>query len=135
MLSTPSQTLSGPAAWQPDGNMSAAGQPRDGEQAPSARRSPRNGKLYMMGGRWDSITVQDFQALLVLPLAVSILGPWLATNRPHTVAISIQSADAAVLAEQHRHLAVGRPAEIEPGTSQRSLLAARQPVPAGCARH
>jgi hypothetical protein len=51
------------------------------------------------------------------------------------VAISIQSADAAVLAEQHRHLAVGRPAEIEPGTSQRSLLAARQPVPAGCARH
>jgi hypothetical protein len=29
----------------------------------------------MMGGRWDSITVQDFQALLVLPLAVSILGP------------------------------------------------------------
>lgn len=35
---------------------------------------------------------------------------------------------AAGLAAQHRHLTVGRPAEIEPGTSQRSLLVLRGPV-------
>ena len=87
-----------------------------------------HGKLYMMGGGWDNITVHDFQAPLILPLAVSILVPWPATNRPHTVSISIQSADAEVLAEQHRHLTVGRPADIEPGTSQRSLLVLRVPV-------
>jgi hypothetical protein len=87
-----------------------------------------HGKLYIMGGGWDSITVQDFQAPLILPLAVSMLVPWQATNRPHTVTISIQSADAAVLAAQQRHLTVGRPAEIEPGTSQRSLLVLRVPV-------
>jgi hypothetical protein len=72
--------------------------------------------------------VQDFQAPLILPLAVSILVPWSATNRPHTVVVTIQSADAAVLAEQHRPLAVGRPATIEPGTSRRSLLVLRVPV-------
>jgi hypothetical protein len=87
-----------------------------------------HGKLYLMGGGWNSITVQDFGAPLILPLAVSVLVPWQATNRPHTVTISIQSADAAVLAEQHRPLTVGRPATIEPGTSQRSLLVLRVPV-------
>ena len=44
------------------------------------------------------------------------------------MSLCIQSADAEVLAEQHRHLTVGRPADIEPGTSQRSLLALRVPV-------
>ena len=87
-----------------------------------------HGKLYMMGGGWENITVQDLQAPIILPLAVSILVPWPATNRPHTVEISIQSADAEVLAEQHRHLTVGRPADIEPGTSQRSMLVLRVPV-------
>jgi hypothetical protein len=87
-----------------------------------------HGKLYLMGGGWDNITVQDFQAPLILPLAVSILVPWPATNRPHTEEVSVQTADAEVLAEQHRHLTVGRPAEIEPGTSQRSLLVLRVPV-------
>jgi hypothetical protein len=33
-----------------------------------------------------------------------------------------------VLAEQHRPLAVGRPAAIEPGTGRRSLLVLRVPV-------
>ena len=87
-----------------------------------------HGKLYLMGGGWENITVHDFQAPVVLPLAISILIPWPATNRPHTVDIAIQSADAEVLAEQHRHLTVGRPADIEPGTSQRSLLVLRVPV-------
>ena len=87
-----------------------------------------HGKLYMMGGGWDNITVQDFGAPLTLPLAVSILVPWPATNRPHTLEISIQSADAEVLAEQHRHLTVGRPADIEAGTSQRSMLVLRVAV-------
>jgi hypothetical protein len=30
-------------------------------------------------------------------VAISIVVPWPATNRPHAVAIAIQSADAAVL--------------------------------------
>jgi hypothetical protein len=44
------------------------------------------------------------------------------------VAISLQSTDAAVLAEQHRQVTVGRPAEIEPGTSRRSMLVLPVPV-------
>src|SRR5438552_10646637 len=87
-----------------------------------------HGKLYMMGGGWENITVHDFEAPVILPLAVSILVPWPATNRPHTVDISIQSADAEVLAEQHRHLTVRRPADIEAGTGQRSMLVLRVPV-------
>ena len=41
------------------------------------------------------------------------------------MSLCIQSADAEVLAEQHRHLTMGRPADIEPGTSQRSLRVLR----------
>jgi hypothetical protein len=37
-------------------------------------------------------------------------------------------ADAEVLAELERHLTVGRPADVEPGTSQRNLLVLRVPV-------
>ena len=37
-------------------------------------------------------------------------------------------ACAEVLAELERRLTVGRPADIEPGTSQRSLLVLRVPV-------
>ena len=32
-----------------------------------------HGKLYLMGGGWENITVQDFAAPVVLPLAVSLL--------------------------------------------------------------
>jgi hypothetical protein len=39
-----------------------------------------------------------------------------------------QFADAEVLAELGRHLTMERPADIEPGTSQRSMLVLRVPV-------
>jgi len=87
-----------------------------------------HGKLYVMGGAWETITVGNFDVPVTLSLAVSVAVPWLGTNRQHVVTISVETGDGAVLAEQSRTVMVGRPASIEPGTSQRRLIATQMPV-------
>ena len=87
-----------------------------------------HGKLYVMGGAWETITVGNFDMPVTLSLAISILVPWLGTNRQHVVTLSVETGDGAVLAEQSRPVTVGRPANIEPGTSQRRLIATQLPV-------
>jgi hypothetical protein len=81
-----------------------------------------HGKLYMMGGVWETIHVATFDMPVTLSLAVSILVPWNATNRQHSVDVSVQTADGDTLTAEGRQVMVGRPAHIEPGTSQRTLL-------------
>src|SRR5581483_10320512 len=87
-----------------------------------------HGKLYVMGGAWETITVANFDMPVTLSLAVSIMVPWLGTNRQHVLTISVETGDGAVLAEQSSPMTVGRPANIEPGTSQRRLIATQLPV-------
>jgi hypothetical protein len=81
-----------------------------------------HGKLYLMGGAWETIQVARFDAPVTLSLAVSVQIPWHATNHQHTVVVSVETADGEVLAAETRQVRVGRPAHIEPGTSQRTLL-------------
>lgn len=87
-----------------------------------------HGKLYMMGGAWEILHVADFNAPVPLSLAVSVLVPWHATNRPHAVDTAVETADGEVLAADGRQIMVGRPAHIEPGTSQRTLLVMQMAV-------
>lgn len=87
-----------------------------------------NGKLYMMGGGWDQIGVMDFSQALPLGIAVSIIVPWLATNRQHTWGLSIQTGDARPLANVEGAFIVGRPPNIEHGAIQRAPLAMSMPV-------
>jgi hypothetical protein len=81
-----------------------------------------HGKLYVMGGAWETIHVARFDVPVTLSMAVSVQVPWNATNRHHVISMSVQTADGEVLTAEERQLMVGRPAHVEPGTSQRTLL-------------
>lgn len=81
-----------------------------------------HGKLYLMGGGWETMHVAQFDVPVTLSLAVSVQIPWHATNHAHNVGVSVETADAEVLTAQERQVMVGRPAHIEPGAAQRTLL-------------
>ena len=52
-----------------------------------------HGKLYMMGGGWENISVHDFEAPITLQIAASVQVPWNATNRQHLIRVEIQTVD------------------------------------------
>ena len=87
-----------------------------------------HGKLYMMGGGWENITVHDFESPVTLNLAVSVLVPWNATNRQHTISVAVQDADAETVANVEGNIVAGRPAHIEHGSTQRSMMSMILPV-------
>jgi hypothetical protein len=82
------------------------------------------GKLYLMGGAWDRITVQDPSAPMRFSVALGILIPWTATNQTHALRVTIEDADGAqqgVLMESS--FVTGRPPELPPGATQRIVAA------------
>ncbi len=82
-----------------------------------------NGKLYLMGGAWDSISIADLNAPITFSLALGILIPWQATNERHRMRLVVQSAAGLTLAELDGELVAGRPPQLEAGTQQRLLFA------------
>jgi hypothetical protein len=82
------------------------------------------GKLYLMGGAWDRITVQDPSAPMRFSVSLGILIPWTATNQNHTLRVTIEDADGAqqgVLLEST--FVTGRPPDLPPGATQRIVAA------------
>ena len=84
------------------------------------------GKLYVMGGAWEQTAVHDFDLPIQVSLAVSVQVPWHATNQQHQLAITVEDADARVLASIPTTFVVGRPPHLEAGSSQRVVLAMPQ---------
>lgn len=82
-----------------------------------------NGKLYAMGAAWERIGVNDFGQPLTISFALGVLVPWNATNRPHTVALTIHDADGRKLDFRvEASFVTGRPPGLN-GETQRVLLA------------
>jgi hypothetical protein len=52
-----------------------------------------NGKLYLMGGGWEQIFVDDFGKPVEISFAVGVLVPWHATNVRHTIQFAIEDMD------------------------------------------
>lgn len=87
-----------------------------------------HGKLYVMGGGWETIHTGPPDAPAPIHFAVSVLVPWQTTNLPHVLTVSFQSADGETLSQFEQQILVGRPAGIEPGTEQRQILAFHVPL-------
>lgn len=82
------------------------------------------GKLYLMGGAWDRITVRDTTQPLRFCVALGLLVPWNATNQPHTFRVTLEDADGkphGTLVESS--FVTGRPPELSPGSNQRVVMA------------
>ncbi len=83
-----------------------------------------NGKLYMLGGAWDRMFVEDIKLRSVISVAIGILVPWNATNKMHTASIAVVDTDgqpAGFSAELQ--FSQGRPPWITGVETQRIVLA------------
>jgi len=87
------------------------------------------GKLYLMGGGWDVLTVNTgFPSARPVGLAAAFSVAWNETNQRHNVEIEIQTDDGQPVGKVGAQFEVGRPAGIRAGQEQRFQLAANVPL-------
>ena len=83
------------------------------------------GKLYVMGGGWDILTVnQPLPLQQHLGVAAAFKVPWNETNEQHNVEIEFTNERGDSLAKIVGVMEVGRPPGIARGREQRAQIAA-----------
>lgn len=78
-----------------------------------------NGKLYVLGGGWDSVRAESFPWTVPCGIAVSFSIPWGETNRRHTMEIEVRDDDGETAFKAGGYFEVGRPVGIKAGSRQR----------------
>jgi hypothetical protein len=83
------------------------------------------GKLYLMGGGWDTLTVnQPLPATRRCAVAAAYSVPWTETNQRFNAEIAIVTEDGRETGRIAAQIEVGRPAGSPPGSDQRAQIAA-----------
>lgn len=83
-----------------------------------------NGKLYLMGGAWDQLFVNDIKQPVSFSLAIGVLVPWNLTNQNHALSIHIEHEDGREIRPTlQATVNVGRPSHSVPGQWFRAILA------------
>ena len=83
-----------------------------------------NGKLYLMGGGWDTFYAKEAPSQVRLSIAVGVLVGWEETNLPLIVNLFVEDDDGKQMAKIEGKMQVGRPAALPPGSRQLSQMAA-----------
>ena len=87
------------------------------------------GKLYLMGGGWDVLTVNAaFPLARPVGLAAAFSVAWDETNQLHRVEIEFQTDDGQSVGNVRVQFEVGQPAGVKAGQDQRFQLAANVPL-------
>ncbi|MGA3056716.1 MAG: hypothetical protein ABSE70_01570 [Candidatus Limnocylindrales bacterium] len=77
-----------------------------------------NGKLYMMGGGWDSVFVASVEQPVPVSIACGVLVPWNETDDNHALAIAVQDLDGTAVAPPFSvTFKTGRSPSMENGAS------------------
>lgn len=85
-----------------------------------------NNKLYVLGGGWDSITVNSaFPIVHPCAVAAALSVPWNETNQPRNVEIEVVTDDGESRAKIGAKVEAGRPTGLPRGQSQRIQFAVR----------
>jgi hypothetical protein len=87
-----------------------------------------NGKLYLMGGGWDRYDAREVPTNFRLAVAAGVRIGWEETNVLNPVRIIIEDDDGKELARIDGTMQVGRPANLPPGSTQLSQIAANLPL-------
>ena len=83
------------------------------------------GKLYLLGGGWDVLTVSSaFPVTRRIGIAVSFIVPWNETNEKHDFEVLMLTEDGEEVARINGQIEQGRPSGIPSGSSQRAQIAA-----------
>ena len=89
-----------------------------------------NNKLYLIGGGWDSLTVNAPPPILhTCAVSVAFSVPWIETNQQHNIEIAIDDQDGANLVKVEGQVEVGRPPGIPIGKAQRVQMAIKLALP------
>jgi hypothetical protein len=100
------------------------------------RAEALNGKLYLLGGGWDRITLPQFPAPANFDVALGVLVAYTETNERHEFHLTLEDDDnQVVLGPISGQVELGRPAGLKPAQAQRFMVAVRGPFPipsAGC---
>ncbi|HXM54573.1 MAG TPA: hypothetical protein VOB72_04225 [Candidatus Dormibacteraeota bacterium] len=89
-----------------------------------------NGKLYVMGGGWDRITLPKFPAPANFDVALGVLVGYTETNVRHEFALTLEDDDnQVVLGPVSGQFELGRPPGLKPAQAQRFMVAVRGPFP------
>jgi hypothetical protein len=89
-----------------------------------------NGKLYMIGGGFDSVATTAIPGMAAYDLAFGFLVEYGETNEPHEFSIQLKDADDNdVLPALGGRIEVGRPAGMDPGQEQRVIVVLQGPFP------
>lgn len=87
----------------------------------------RDGLLNLLGGGWIEhrrrVPKGGPTPISHFGIGVSVLVDWNDTNRRHHLTIRIENADGQEIAKIEGDVEVGRPPGIQPGSSQRTVLA------------
>jgi hypothetical protein len=67
------------------------------------------GKVYMMGAGWDKFAPLAYPAVMRIGLAAGIRVPYLESNVPHHLSVTLRSGDGADLFKIDGDLETGRP--------------------------
>lgn len=82
------------------------------------------GKLYLMGGGWDTTYAAEAPAMVRLAIAVGIRVSWTETGKNLPVRIVVEDDDGQVLVTIDGAVTVGRPEGLVPGSPQLTSMAA-----------
>jgi hypothetical protein len=75
-----------------------------------------NGKLYLMGGGWSTISTPDLSRPLGLAIACGVEVPWSETDDDHGVSLRIDDTDGnTIVPALTIQFKTGRPATLERG--------------------
>ncbi|MCK9519269.1 MAG: DUF4832 domain-containing protein [Dehalococcoidia bacterium] len=87
-----------------------------------------SGKLYLMGGGWDTRYVKETPVQVRLAVAIGVRVGWDETNRPTPVRIAVEDDDGESLVRAEASVNVGRPPHLAPGSTQLTQFALTLPV-------
>jgi hypothetical protein len=90
------------------------------------RAEVSQGKLYIMGGSFDTCVAASLPAPVQFGVALVIRVPWNETNEKHDLALQIVTADGQSIAEMKMAFNTGRPSFLGKGDEQRVPFAIPQ---------
>ncbi|HEY4025434.1 MAG TPA: hypothetical protein VGO86_03300 [Candidatus Dormibacteraeota bacterium] len=89
-----------------------------------------NGKLYLLGGGWDRISLAQFPGQANFDLALGVLVGYTETNERHEFSLTLEDDDnQVVLGPITGQFELGRPPGLKPAQAQRFIVAVRGPFP------
>lgn len=89
-----------------------------------------NGKLYLMGGGWDTYNATQLPAHVRMAIAIGVRIAWEETNQPVPVRVFVEDDDGQEIVRAEGMLNVGRPPNLPPGSRQLAQMAAALPFDA-----